>query len=475
MITMGSLFDVIGGFPLAAVRNGIVPLWASEIEAFPIEVTQLRFPDIHVGDITALNGAELPVVDIICGGSPCQDLSVAGARAGLAGARSGLFMEQVRIVKEMRANDELGGRTDHAIRPRYMVWENVPGAFSSGEPKGEDFRIVLEEIVRIKSDSLSVPRPDSGKWESAGRILLGTDFSLAWRILDAQYWGVASSLSQILEAEPHPRYYLSRTACLGILRRASERGKELPPQLKAALMMQAGLAPARPSLILPGDAYHINQRNEGIDLDGVSGALMHTQNMQMQTFVTQPEEPVGFDGYNGDLTGDRAATLGVNCGMSTGRNGVITFAANQRDEVRDLHDIAGALGAQPGMKQQTFVADGCLTPWDTQQERIFLPDGVAPTMAGADGGGGRNPAGLLFSAAFCAGASPTAGGIGYTEEGSPTLKAAESGTNMVPAVVVVWLQLSCRMVCLLCFVVCERMRLYRKRYYSEVCGLHTRL
>ena len=214
---------------------------------------------------------------------------------------------------------------------------------------------------------------------------------------------VASSLSRILEAEPHPRYYLSRTACLGILRRASERGKELPPQLKAALMMQAGLTPARPRIILTGDAYHINQRNEGIDLGGVSGALMHTQNMQMQTFVTQPEEPVAF-------------------------------AANQRDEVRDLHDVAAALGAQPGMKQQTFVADGCLTPWDTQQERIFTPEGVAPTMAGADGGGGRNPAGLLFAAAFNAGAGPGAGGIGFTEDGTPTLKASESGTNMVPAV-----------------------------------------
>ena len=167
--------------------------------------------------------------------------------------------------------------------------------------------------------------------------------------------------------------------------------------------MQAGLTPAQPTIILTGDAYHINQRNEGIDLGGVSGALMHTQNMQMQTFVTQPEEP-------------------------------IAFAANQRDEVRDLHDVAGALGAQPGMKQQTFVAEGCLTPWDTQQARIFTPEGKAPTMAGADGGGGRNPVGLLFAAAFNAGAGPGAGGIGFTEDGSPTLKASESGTNMVPAV-----------------------------------------
>ena len=110
-LTMGSLFDGIGGFPLAAIRSGITPVWASEIEAFPIEVTKLRFPDmVHVGDITKLNGAELPPVDIICGGSPCQDLSVAGARAGLAGARSGLFMEQMRIVREMRLAEKARGR-----------------------------------------------------------------------------------------------------------------------------------------------------------------------------------------------------------------------------------------------------------------------------------------------------------------------------------------------------------------------------
>lgn len=198
MITMGSLFDGIGGFPLAAVRSGIVPLWASEIEAFPIGVTRVHFPDmIHVGDVTKLNGAELPPVEILCGGSPCQDLSVAGARAGLAGERSGLFMEQVRITKEMRDADLRAGRPALLVRPRFLVWENVPGAFSSGEPKGEDFRIVLEEIVRVKHGDVSVPRPDTGRWEPAGRILLGADFSLAWRVLDAQYWGVAQRRRRI--------------------------------------------------------------------------------------------------------------------------------------------------------------------------------------------------------------------------------------------------------------------------------------
>ena len=163
-------------------------------------------------------------------------------------------------------------------------------------------------------------------------------------------------LSDILEANPAQKYYLSKVACIGILRRAFERGKELPQKLERALKIQAGLMrpDGHPTNL---DAFHINQRDEGIDLHGVSGALLATTNMQMQTFVTQPDDAVeGFDGFNGDLTGDVAATLGVNCGMSTGRNGVMAFAANQRDEVRDLHDLAGALGAQPGMKQQTFVA-----------------------------------------------------------------------------------------------------------------------
>ena len=196
MMTLGSLFDGIGGFPLAAVHCGGVPVWASEIEPFPMRVTKLRFPDmIHVGDITKLDGAKLPPVDVICGGSPCQDLSVAGLRKGLAGERSGLFMDQVRIVKEMRAEDERRGVSDDFIRPRYLVWENVPGAFSSAN--GEDFRAVIEEIVHIKDSTCHVPRPDTGRWESAGAAILGDQFRLAWRVLDAQYWGVAQRRRRI--------------------------------------------------------------------------------------------------------------------------------------------------------------------------------------------------------------------------------------------------------------------------------------
>ena len=239
-----------------------------------------------------------------------------------------------------------------------------------------------------------------------------------------------SSLSQILQADPPLKYYLSPKACLGILRRAFERGKELPKKLERALKIQAGLM--RPDGQPTGlEAYHINQRDEGIDLHGVSGALLATTNMQMQTFVTQPDDAVeDFDGFNGDLTGDVAATLGVNCGMSTGRNGVMAFAANQRDEVRDLHDVAGALGAQPGMKQQTFVAEGVVTKGNGD---CFLSEErhTALTAGGGQAGQGYP---CVLTAAFSAGQGSKAGGIGYQEECSPTLKAAESGTNMVPSV-----------------------------------------
>ena len=147
----------------------------------------------HYGDITKINGAEVEPVWVVCGGSPCQDLSVAGKRAGLAGARSGLFMEQIRIIKEMRAKDEASGRTDKSIRCRWMVWENVPGAFSSNG--GEDFRAVLEETARVKDKDAIIPRPD-GKWPPAGCIM-GNGWSIAWRVHDAQFWGVPQRRKRI--------------------------------------------------------------------------------------------------------------------------------------------------------------------------------------------------------------------------------------------------------------------------------------
>lgn len=187
-ITLGSLFDGIAGFPLAATRNKITPVWASEIDPFCIKVTQQRFPSMkHYGDITKINGAAVDPVEIISGGSPCQDLSVAGKRAGLAGERSGLFMEQIRIVREMRYADKANGRTGKHIRPRFMVWENVPGAFSSN--KGKDFQAVLEETAKVADETITIPEPPKGKWNTKGCIM-GDGWSIAWRVLDAQFWGV---------------------------------------------------------------------------------------------------------------------------------------------------------------------------------------------------------------------------------------------------------------------------------------------
>lgn len=185
-LTLGSLFDGSGGFPLGGLLCGIEPLWASEIEPFPLRVTTKRLPFMkHYGDVSCLDGSKIEPVDIITFGSPCQDMSVAGKRDGLDGERSSLFYDAIRIVKEMRC------ATDGKY-PRYIVWENVPGAFSSN--KGEDFRCVLESICHIKDETLSVPKAD--KWRQAGNIM-GDDFSIAWRVLDAQYWGVPQRRKRI--------------------------------------------------------------------------------------------------------------------------------------------------------------------------------------------------------------------------------------------------------------------------------------
>lgn len=194
-ITIGSLFSGSGGFELAASICGIKPIWASEIEPLPILVTKKNFPEMkHLGDIGYVKGDKIDPVTIISGGSPCQDMSIAGQRAGLDGDRSGLFRQQIRIVKEMRSSDIKRGRTGKNIRPRFMVWENVPGAFSSN--RGGDFRAVLQEIAGIADETATVPLPPKNKWAEAGCIM-GDTFSVAWRTLDAQYWGVPQRRKRI--------------------------------------------------------------------------------------------------------------------------------------------------------------------------------------------------------------------------------------------------------------------------------------
>ena len=376
----------------------------------------------------------------------------------MAGERSGLFMEQTRIAKEMRKADEQRNVPAHLVRPRYLVWENVPGAFSSAE--GEDFRAVIEEIVRIKYSACDVPRPESGRWESAGAALLGDEFSLAWRVMDAQFWGVAQRRRRIFLV--------------------ADFGGTTAPEI---LFKQDGLFGniAQSGGQRQGTAAPAQGRT-----DDTGGACLTPWDVQSRRIFEE--------------TGTWPALYGGEGGghgyIQTEEKTAIAFAANQRDEVRDLHDVAGAIQAQPGMKQQTFVAQplfclndqggermdvtedvsstlragmgghpplvsqpNCMNSWDTQQSRVFTPEGVAPTLAGADGGGGRNPAGLLFAAGvvskgdgdcfltpethtsltggggqagqgypcvltagFCGNASAEARGIGYQAEYSPTIK-----------------------------------------------------
>ena len=165
-MTLGSLFDGISGFPLAGLMNGIETKWLSEIEPFCIKVSSARFPDARqLGSVTDIDGGAVWPVDIITFGSPCQDLSVAGKQLGIhEGQRSNLFFEAVRIIKEMRAADERIGRTGKHIRPRFAVWENVPGAFSSNN--GADFKAVLEALAGVREDGVDVPQPK--KWNTGG-------------------------------------------------------------------------------------------------------------------------------------------------------------------------------------------------------------------------------------------------------------------------------------------------------------------
>ena len=267
IITLGSLFDGIGGFVYAASLYGVKTLWASEIIPAAISVTLRHFPDMeHVGDITKLRGGELTPVHIITFGSPCQSFSIAGGRKGLEG-KSGLFWEAIRIIREMR-------EATNGQYPRYCVFENVPGILSSS--RGRDYKTVLEAFTETK-----IPMPPSGKWTNAGMVRGGrTD--LAWVIHDAQYFGVAQR----------------RRRLFAVCDFTGQRAAEI--------------------LFKPKSLYwYFTQSGEAR-----KGAAPNAQGSVGATGGSGKQD-VGFDGYNGNITGSFASTLGVNCGVSTGRNGVL--------------------------------------------------------------------------------------------------------------------------------------------------------
>lgn len=321
----------------------------------------------HLGDITKINGAEIETVDVITGGSPCQDLSIAGKRAGLAGARSGLFMEQIRIVKEMRAHDKANGRTGDMVRPRFMVWENVPGAFSSN--KGQDFAAVLEEIIRIaEPEAPDIEVPEKG-WNTWGGYHdeVGGRWSVAWRVHDAQHWGV-----------PQRRRRISVVADFGgdtageiLFERKSVSGNIAESGLSGE-----GFAEAAESGFNPAVARSLTARADG-------GPCAD----RGPNIVCSPHQG-GCDG------GGKGALV--------------------------QEDKSGTLGTS---NDQT-IFQSCITPWDCQSKRIFGTSGEAPTLQGGIGGGVNNPA------IFCM-ATQQGGAELRTDARAPTLTAAAgmSGNN----------------------------------------------
>ena len=317
---------------MGGLLAGITPVWASEIEPFPIRVTTKRLPFMkHYGDISTLDGGKIEPVDIITFGSPCQDMSVAGRRDGLDGSRSSLFYEAIRIIKEMRY-------ATNGKYPRYIVWENVPGAFSSNG--GEDFKAVLEAVIDVAEPNTQVPMPEKNRWPYAD-CYMGDGWSVAYRVLDAQFWGV--------------------------------------PQRRKRIYLVADFADR--------SAFDILFKSEG--LSGYSAESFRSWQRAAGGF-TPCVGAAGFDGYNGSLTGDTSATLGVNCGMSTGRNGIV------------LNDQGG--------------------------NRMEVSEDVAATLRAENHG---HPPCVLESAGFCTEPSSKSRSIGYEEETCPTLRA-----GVVPAAVV---------------------------------------
>lgn len=332
-LTLGSLFDGSGGFPLGGLAFGIEPKWKSEIEPFAIAVTNKHFPQVkHYGDVSTIDGGVIEPVDIITFGSPCQDLSVAGKRAGLEdGERSNLFYQAIRIIKEMRS------KTDGRY-PRYIVWENVPGAFSSNQ--GQDFRSVLEAVCSVKEPEIHIPQPSSGKWTSAGEIV-GDGYSVAWRTLDAQYFGVP---------QRRRRIYL-----------VADFGDECAGKI---LFESEGLS---------RDIEESCREREG----SAGGAEVGVG-------------ATGFDGYNGSITGEVEATLGMNCGMSSGRNGVVQAAGFSTEHSATSRGIGYEEETSPTLRASRVPAAVALENHPADSRVEICEDGKVQTLTSRMGTGGGN-------------------------------------------------------------------------------------
>ena len=480
-LTLGSLFDGIGGFPYAASFCGIRPLWASEIIPECISVTQKHFPEMeHVGDITKLYGGTLPPVDIITFGSPCQDLSVAsGKRLGLAGERSGLFLEAVRIIREMQ-------EATNGEYPKFALWENVPGALSSSSRR--DFKAVLEAFTDAE-----VPMPGSGRWANAGMVR-GRGVDLAWCVYDAQYFGTAQrrrriflvadfrgtrageilfvpkSLSGYFAAGGTPRqgpaaYAQSGAGTAGTgdvipaismrIRCGCEGGGKGPLlQIEKSGTLATG---NDQYLFAPKDAVEILNDQGGdslcVEKGGVSPTLRSQThgNLPITAYAIQGSMIGGEDsphavtnsgctaqfppdamvGINGNLAGTLLASYYKGTGMRCGRErDVVLCASSGQSHAEILRELSPTLNCA---SEQPYV----VRPGDTGQEQpIVTHPQIAGTLC-ASGAGLSRPAGqgneldfCVMSAGFKHKAGCQSGSIGFQEETAPTLLAGQQSAVM---------------------------------------------
>ena len=362
-LSLGSLFDGIGGFPYAGTFFGITPVWASEILPCAVSVTRRHLPGMtHVGDITKLDGAKLPPVDIISFGSPCQGLSMAGKRLGLADERSGLFSEAIRIIDEMR-------EATNGKYPRYALWENVPGALSSGAPRGADFKAVLEAFTKTE-----LPFPRSGRWANAGMVR-GRGVDLAWVIYDSQRFGTS---------QRRRRIFL-------VVDFGGESAGEIlfVPQSLRGYFAAGGTPRQGPAAYAAG---------------GITGADDHR--CPNGDALVNPHPAIAMRIRSGCEGGGKGPLL------QTERSGALATGNDQTlfspcltpwdAQSRRVHDADGTwpalYGGDGGGRGYVAKEKGhCLNPWDTQNARVTTGDGIAPTLAGADGCGGRNPGGLVLT------------------------------------------------------------------------------
>ena len=382
----------------------------------------------HYGDITKINGAEVEPVWVLVGGSPCQDLSVAGKRAGLQGARSGLFMEQIRIIKEMREHDKSNGRIGKNIRCRWMVWENVPGALSSGTPKGEDFRIVLEETCKIADPDAVIPEPPKGKWQPSGCIVgdgIDGQYSVAWRIHDAQFWGktVTDPCGRVVKAgTPQRRRRISLVADFG--------GLSAPEILFECQGLSGDIEPSR-------------EKGQGTSPDAErssdsTGKCLNSWDVQSKHI--QPEDGIAEALYSGECRGgggesyvmqehttDSAYTLKIRGGKEVDSNG---RKAGKGALIQE--ELSGTLGVS---QDQTLICYGICSDSSNSMKSDNPNSGIyeAETSKTLDLTGG-NPACNQGGMAVVQGADTYSGVM--TGEVSATLTSAcGSSTGTGPKVI----------------------------------------